>query len=691
MKKKLLRNNLSFNLCAILLASSTLYGQGSTKLGDITINANTGSDYQNLNNVKLNRSGTEIQNTAKSIQIFNENLIEDAQLQNVENVITLSSNTVYTGNTDGKSTNISMRGFSGVPILTDGLRTTYTVSSPEIFNYKTVEIQKGPDSLQYGKSSPGGIVNLVRKKPSKEDITNMQLEISDNFSISPKLDIGGSINADQSLYYRLVSTLEYDEGFTDNNTDTEKIFISPSISYDINDNHTLTFISEYTDETTPTTFGSNVNSKGDIVGSVETVTSHPDEEFNKKQKLVGVELDSTFDTFNSNFKYQYNKYTRDYGDVYLPLSYDESTNTVTRYPATQKGDYEEHSLQYTLNKEMDLLGYRNNFTIGIDYNKVYTEGKSILDFFAPSSLDLLNPIYENGFTSVSDYAFAYDLSSERTYVKSSGVFVQDNIHLNENLILNTGLRYSQSKPEESEKSDALTPSLGLVYHISPRTTLYTNYSESFTPNTNKDSSDNVLDPETGKGFDIGLKQKLFNNNLDLTASLFKIKKTNISQSDPDDITNTYYVSSGEQSSQGFEIDLNGNITPELSLIASYGYTKTEDKDNANKELRNSPKHTANIFATYTLSNLDLPNIYIGGGAKYIGDRYGDTANTIEFDSTIIYNATIGYQKNDWKLNVSVQNITDEEYVNGSASGKTNDTRVYVGDPRTVLATFAYSF
>lgn len=690
MKNKLLRNNLSFNLCAILLASSTLYGQGSTKLGDITINANTSSTYQNLNNVKLNRSGTEIQNTAKSIQIFNENLIEDAQLQNIQNVITLSSNTVYTGNTDGKSTNISMRGFSGVPILTDGLRTTYTVANPEIFNYKTVEIQKGPDSLQYGKSSPGGIVNLVRKKPSKEDIINMQVEISDKFSISPKLDIGGSLNTDQSLYYRLVSTLEYDEGFTDSNTDIEKIFVSPSVSYDINDNHTLTFIAEYTDETTPTTFGSNVNSKGDIVGSVETVTSHPDEEFKKKQKLVGIEVDSVFDTLHSNFKYQYNKYTRDYGDVYLPLSYDESTNSVTRYPAIQIGKYEEHSLQYTLNKEMNLLGYKNNLTVGIDYNRVYTEGKSILDFFAPSSLDLLNPIYENSFTSVSDYSHAYDLSSERTYVESSGVFLQDNIHLNEHLVLNTGLRYSQSKPEDSEKSDALTPSLGLVYHISPRTTLYTSYSESFTPNTNKDSSNNVLDPETGEGFDLGVKQKLFNNNLDLTAALFKIKKTNISQSDPDDITNTYYVSSGEQTSQGFEIDLNGNITPELSLIASYGYTKTEDKDN-NKELRNNPKHTANIFATYTLSELDLPNIYIGGGAKYIGDRYGDTANTIKFDSTIIYSATVGYQKNDWKLNVSIQNLTDEEYVNGSASGKTNDTRVYVGDPRTVLATFAYSF
>jgi iron complex outermembrane receptor protein len=695
MKFTHINNNISIALSALLLTSSVLFAEEKNtenlELNSVDIIAQTTSGYQHDNKMKTSRTNIPLKNTAKSIQVFNEKIIQDAQIQNIQDVITLSSNTVYTGHTDGKSTNISIRGFSSVPILTDGLRTTYTVSDPEIFNYQAIEVQKGPDSLQYGKSSPGGIVNLVRKKPSREDIATIALEISDKSSFNPKIDLGGSLNNEETLYYRLISVFEYDEGFTNSNTNTKKIFIAPSISYDINDNHTLTFFSEYTDETTPTNFGSNVNSHGDIVASRETITSHPDEKFKKTQKIFGVELNSDFDTFNSNFKYQYNNYTRDYGDVYLPLSFDKTTNSVTRYPATQLSSSEEHSFQYTLNKELDLLGYKNNLTFGVDYNRVYVGGDSVIDFAGASILNLSNPVYEDGFTLPADYIMMIDMSSKRTYLESSGMFIQDNIHLNEKLILNAGLRYSQSKPEKSEKANALTPSLGLVYHISPKTTLYTSYSESFTPNTNKDSSGQVIDPETGKGFDIGIKQKLFNNNFDLTTSLFKIKKTNIAQKDPSDLTNTYYVASGEQTSEGFEIDLKGNITPEFSLVASYGYTDTKDKNNKDNALRNIPKHTANIFSTYNLAKLDLPNMHIGGGAKYIGSRYGDTDNTIEFDSEIIYNATIGYQKNNWKFNLSIQNITDVVYVNGSASGKTSDTRVYLGDPRTAIATLSYTF
>ncbi|MGB5919181.1 MAG: TonB-dependent siderophore receptor, partial [Arcobacter sp.] len=81
----------------------------------------------------------------------------------------------------------------------------------------------------------------------------------------------------------------------------------------------------------------------------------------------------------------------------------------------------------------------------------------------------------------------------------------------------------------------------------------------------------------------------------------------------------------------------------------------------------------------------------GAGARYLGKKYADDANSIKLDSTIVYNATLGYKKGNWKANISVQNLTDEEYVDGSASGKTSDTRVYVGDPRTVLATISYKF
>ncbi len=691
MKKKFLKRRTSLNICAILLINNTVFAQEITKLNEVNIIERTNSKYQNKEKTKLNRSGIDTQDIAKSIQIFSKDLIEDTQAQNIDEIIEMSSNTVYTGNTDGKSTNISMRGFSGVPILNDGLKVTNKIASPEIYNYEAIEIQKGPDSLQYGQSNPGGIVNLVKKKPSKEFLGNIELEIKDNPSYTSKLDIGGSLNKNESLYFRFISTLKNEESYTNSNTDTNKIFIAPSLAYDINDNHTLTLLAEYTDEKTPTNFGTNVNSMGDLVAPIENITSHPDEKFDKTEKMIGFDLDSEKNNWNSNLKYRYIEHVRDYGNVYLPLMFNQSTNTVTRFPAEQKQDFSEHALQYTLNKEFSISGLKNNISVGMDYNKAYSESISRAER-TPLSINLSNPIYEQNIRPLDESNPILNMSSAKTYIKSWGIFLQDNINITDNLIVNTGLRYSESKPENGQKSDALTPSLGLVYHLNQNTTLYSSFSQSFTPNSGIDKTGKVLDPETGKGYELGIKQKLFNNKFNLTTAIFKIEKENIALNDPTlPAISGKKIASGKQESRGFEIDLAGDITRDWSMVASYGYTDTKNKDKNQNKLRNIPNHTANIFTTYKLTRFNLPHSYIGAGARYLGSKYADDANTIKLDSAVIYNASIGYKKDKWRANISVQNLSDKKYVDGSASGATSDTRVYVGNPRTVLATISYTF
>ncbi|MGB7401297.1 MAG: TonB-dependent receptor [Arcobacter sp.] len=696
MKINHLHKHLSISLSALIITSSVLLADNkkeseSTTLQSIDIiGEDVAADYLSNEKAHFNRTNIKLEDTAKSIQVFNENFIQDANLQNIEDIIKYSSNTVYTGDSHGRTNQISMRGFSGVPILFDGLKVTNKMAHPEVYNYEAVEVQKGPDSLQYGQSSPGGIVNLVKKKPSKETIANIELEMNDNPSYTPKFDIGGSLNENKSLYFRLVSTMKHDEGYFDNNTNTNSVFIAPSLAYDINDNHTLTFVSEYTKETTPSSFGTYVNSGGKIVAPLDTVISNPDEEFKKTQKIVGFDLNSTFDTWNSNFKYRYIDYVGDNGNVHMPQKYNESTNVVTRAYAYQKQEFQEHALQYTINKEANILNLKNNITLGADYNKAYSKLDMYYDAATAYNLNLSKPSYEQ-LTSLADHPGARDMSTPKTNVQSWGTFLQDSINITDDLIFSAGVRYSESKPKNGKKTDAITPSFGLVYHVTDQTSIYTNYSESFTPNTQIDISGNILDPETGKGYEIGVKQKLFDDRLNLTAAIFKIEKENIAQLDPADVTNTKYKSSGKQESQGFELDINGAITSNWSMIASYGYTKTKNKDNDNNYLSNIPKHTASIFTTYKLSTFDLPDFYIGAGARYLGSKYADNANRIKLDSATIYNATLGYKKGNWRANISVQNLTDEEYVDGALGSSARGTRVYLGKPRTFLATISYKF
>ncbi|MBP9597138.1 MAG: Plug domain-containing protein, partial [Fusobacteriaceae bacterium] len=173
MKDNFFNKKISINFCMLLISGSSLFGEDITKLEEITVNEVAYSKYQNEAKPELNRTQISKNDTAKSIQTFNKSFIEEAALQNVEDIIQMSSNTVYTGDNHGRTNDISMRGFSGVPILFDGVRITNKLAHPEVYNLESVEVLKGPDSLQYGQSSPGGLVNLVTKKPIKESLAKI--------------------------------------------------------------------------------------------------------------------------------------------------------------------------------------------------------------------------------------------------------------------------------------------------------------------------------------------------------------------------------------------------------------------------------------------------------------------------------------------------------------------------------------
>ncbi|OCL92181.1 TonB-dependent siderophore receptor [Aliarcobacter thereius] len=683
---------LALSVTTILAMGVTLNANDTTRLDEITVKeSKDNSSFQSNEISSINRNGLTKEDMAKSIQIFNKSFIEDAALQNIDDIITNSSNTVYTNSSHGRTNEISMRGFSGVPILYDGIKLTNKIARPEVFGLDSIEVLKGPDSLQYGQSSPGGLVNLVKKKPTKNSLASIEFETTDNPSYSPKLDIGGALNENKSLYFRLNSVLKYDEGWTNSNTDTNKVFIAPSLAYDINDNNTFTFISEYTDETTPSDFGTYVNSKGKLVAPIKNTSSHPDEKFEKTQKIAGFDFDSVFETWNSNFKYRYIDYKGINGNVHMPSRFDESTNTLTRLYAYQKQEFSEHALQYTFNKEFDLFNKKNHLSIGSDYNRSYSKTTMFFVPNIPYNINLSNPSYEH-LSNLSEHPNARDMTGNKKYLESYGIFLQDSLYLSDDLILNAGIRYSESKPQNGKKTDAITPSFGIVYNLAPKTSIFANYSESFNPNSATDINNNILDPETGKGYELGIKQKLFNNKFDLSASIFKINKENIALPDPNaPAVGGWSIASGEQESQGLELDLSGEITDNWSIIASYGYTDTKNKDLNNNKLKNIPNHTANLFTTYKLASLKLPDFYIGGGVKYLGSKYADDSNNIKLDSVAIYNATIGYKKANWRANLSVQNLTNKEYVNGAMTSNAAGTRVYVGTPRTFLASIAYKF
>ncbi|QKF81006.1 TonB-dependent siderophore receptor [Halarcobacter ebronensis] len=697
MKVSNFKSSISITLSALLttsLLADEVKSKETEKLNDVTIVEKTTSDYKPVGKVEINRTNIGLEDSAKSIQVFNEDFLFDYQPQTLTDIVTMSSNTSFSGDNNGRNNVYIIRGFSGVPVLRDGFNLNNAITNTEIFNFERVEVLKGPDSLQYGEANPGGLINLVKKKPQKENHGEIQLEVKSNPSFSPKIDVGGAINSDGSLRYRLVSSYLYEEDTKDFNTDTKRVFIAPSVAYDINDHHTVTFMTEYLDETTPADYGTFVNSKGKIVGDKNLVTSSPDAEFDKTQQIIGFDITSTFDTWDSNFRYRYIDLSRDNDSIYNVSSYNETTNQILRYFATQHFDSDEHAAQFTINKEFKIANMRNRISLGVDAKRSDTETNGYFDTSIPYYLNASNPVYIP-LTSLSDHPAAFEYVNTNTITKSFGGFIQDHLNITDDLIFSAGIRYDKVKSENLNRvratfqeynSSAYTPQFGLVYKITSQTSIYANFSKSFNPQSSTyiSSDGELLDPEEGKGFEVGLKQKLFNDNFTLTSALFKIEKENVAQTDPANAL--YYVASGKQKSEGFEVDLAGEILPGWSLIGSYGYTKTKDVDNSNNELTGVPKHSANFFTTYDLGQIGLKNMYVGAGARFLGTRYANTSNTIKLDSTIIYNAMLGYKKDNWKVNLSLKNITDELYAETAST-----SRVQIGEPRSAMLTVSYSF
>lgn len=699
------RGYLSITLCTLLLASSSLLAKESNnketqELETVTITSEkSSSNYLRASKPGINRNNIKIENIAKSIQVFNTDFINDYQAQSIEEIVTMSSNVVSLGDNNGRENVFAIRGFMNLPILRDGLNIDNAISNPEIYNLEQIEILKGPESLQFGEGGAGGIINLVKKKPNqKEQHTQIVLEANTESKYTTKLDIGGSLNENGSARYRLVSTYSKQNNYRNFNIPIERIFLAPSFAYDINNNHTFTFIAEYLNIDEPVDYGNIVTSKGKAASSYDSINSHPDDEMTSTQKILGFDFNSTFNTWNSSFKYRHVDYTLDMGDTHLPYSYNENTDTLTTFYSSMKIKNKEDIFQYTINKNLELLGTKHDISVGVDYKDLKQKSKSTYDYSALYVTDYSDQYFNYALSTAADHPNAITFGGNGFNINRYGGFVQDSIEFTDKFIANLGLRYDKidikaDSDNKADKKNATTPSIGFVYKLNPQTTFYTSYSKSFNMQDIRytDSNKNLLAPEEGIGYEAGIRQKFLDGNLNLSASIFKIEKENVPVYDS---STRSYNPSGIQESKGVEFDIKGEIQPGWSVIASYGYIHTNTDyisrtSNYNKEIVGVPKHSANLFTTYYLTS----NMYIGAGARYIGKRYADYANSVKVDDSIVFDASLGYQQKDWNIKFAVKNIANKEYfesVGANGLGATNRNN-YLGTPRAVYATFSYSF
>lgn len=646
----------------------------------------------------LLRNGIELDEIARSVQILSEDFIQEVKPKSLEYVLAYTSNAGFLGSSDGRQSSFTMRGFQNPPVLIDGFRVSEWggVAEPELYGLDQVEILKGPDSILYGESNPGGIINMRAKRPTRNADSEIMLDIGNYGYVSPRIDLNGEFS-DNALF-RLVGLYTYEDTYRDYDNPNKRMYIAPSVKLDFGDATTVTLFAEITKDDNHADFGNVIDADGNFVGPISQVTNGQEDTFERHLYNYGIDV-----THQLNESWQVNGRARvldsgyEYSLLWLPYTYDVDSNTVIRVPANQLNWTDENAFQLSMSGDFDLGSMRNRLVVGTDYRLTDNEYGGGWD---PSVLSFLNwaePDYDADVKPPFENLGLYGGTDEATRL---GIFAQDYLNITDDLIVSVGLRYDDVERDlDGEDQDLSNTSFqtGVTYHINTDLTFYASYSESFSPNTETDKFFNLLDPEIGEGFEAGLKGN-FSERISFTLAAFSIEKSNVAVTDPtaaETGTNPFGVrAAGKQKATGAEFDINWAVNDQLSIFANLGFSDTEELDfNENDTLVKvgkvigAPESTASLWANYVFP-VASGELTIGGGLQYTGERY--IAANFTTDSHTLANVYARYNYENWQFQLNIQNAFDEIYV-AEAYSAPSGRGVRSGDPRGIVGSIAYRF
>lgn len=246
------------------------------------------------------------------------------------------------------------------------------------------------------------------------------------------------------------------------------------------------------------------------------------------------------------------------------------------------------------------------------------------------------------------------------------------------------------------KADELTSFAGAVYDINDAWSTYGSYAETFTPQSQKTVSGEVIAPAVGKQWEGGVKAELLGRRLLLSLAAYRISQINLAQRDPafPDGAGGFFIASGEIRSEGIELEATGNLTAGWSLSAGYAYNKNEyEKDAVNQGqpvTLISPEHSLKLWTSYSVLDGRLSGWEIAGGVNLFSETTGNTGvNQVHQDGYAVATAQLVRQISEhWSAQLAVNNLFDEVYyarINNTRNGN------YYGEPRNVRLTVRAKF
>lgn len=683
-------------------------GQTSVERIVITGQAPDENGYYVPDATSATKTDTPLIETPQSVTIISQAQIEAQQAQSLNQALR------YTPGVQSEQFGVDnlydffqIRGFpaNANGVFRDGLQLNSGVGFAsfrlEPYGAERIEVVRGPDSVLYGQTNPGGIVNYVSKLPLSERVQELEFNAGSFDEYQGKFDLTGPVAEEgplSRLDYRLTGLVR-ESGTQIDYKPNDRLFLAPALTWHMDKNTTLTLLGQHQRDDAahlaflPSEGTSSFNPNGTI--PINRFDGEPDfDHLYRTQYSAGYLFEHRFgDLWTVRQNLRFDHVDTDFQSVYgLAIDPDDPTRRILdRNAFKSSSNTDAFAVDTNVVGRFNTGPLAHTLLFGVDYHR-YDFGETQANGDAPS-IDIYAPHYGAPIVRPPTYL---DSDSVQDQV---GLYLQEQVKVYDRLVAVLSGREDLVSSKTKDRLANTTTSrddhrfsgrAGLAYLFDFGLTPYLSYSESFLPVLGTNSLGQAFKPETGRQYEGGLKYQPPGWNTLLTLAAFNIDRQNVLTPDPDPTRPFNQVQTGAVRSRGVELGATATPVKGLNVVAAYAFQDVEiTASNAGDEGKRplaTPEHLASLWADYTQPGGPLKGFGFGGGVRYQGSSFGDAANTIRSESFTVGDAVVHYERRGVRLAVNVQNVSDERYIAAITNGSS-----FYGAARTVIGSIRYTW
>ena len=648
--------------------------------------------------------GGNVEDVPQSINVITAKTLQEEAVTNLKDALkNVPGITLNAGEGAARGDTVNLRGFPAFnDFFLDGIRDA-GVYTRDSFDLETLEVLKGPSAILFGRGSTGGVINQVTKAPSLSEFETAALQFGTNSQIRATGDVDMAIGPSAAV--RFNGMFEHSEVTDRDNVFNHRWGVAPALALGIGEDDSMNLSYLHQEENDRPDVGIPfVNGAPAPVPrnldfgllsdyfrtSVDVGTLRLEHRFSDDFSVTNTARVAVYD-FENHFS------GPNFGKTPPGPTTPITSILVGRDDPASSGPQEIMSDQLDFNAHFDTLSIKHDLVTGIELSRETLDIGRYLNPFNSNNnwipeVPLLNP---NPAQSLPTLPVT---SLQRTKADGMAAYLEDTIHLTDQLSLIGGVRFdrfvasfnqytitSNATLNFARTDNVTSPRAALVWEPTEYQHYYFSYGTSFDPSAEAlslSAKTTGLGPVKANSIEAGAKTDWLDGKLSLTGAIFRIEVDNAQTNDPENPN--VVVLAGNQRVNGLELGASGHLTENWEILAGYTYLDAKTISSgtpgtAGKFLMNTARNAVNLWTEYYVDD----HWEVGTGGNFLGRRYGDLQNTASIPSYFLWNAMVAYKIDEhYDVQMNVTNLLDRYYYDNSYFTSASENHIIPGAGRT---------